>query len=173
MFDFTQCLQGVHPLFLCEQSLYAIVFNVNDPFKINSVIHWMLLMRSKVSGFIIWSCYVDFKQVCSHLYLQLQQVKLNLLLNLIFGDLSTFWKHKKMFFNLDLITHPCKFWFFFWKLYIIYKALEVLDTDHVIWNHLSYIKYFTFGLKISLSWITCYTVCKTVIKRMSPFGLKM
>lgn len=67
---------------------------------------------------------------------------------------------KKMIFNLDLITCPCKFWFFFWKLYIIYKAysFEVLDTDHVIWNHLSYIKYFTFGLKFSLSWITCYAL---------------
>ena len=46
---FLQCLQGVHPLFLCEQSLFAIVFNVHDPFKIESVLQWMLLMRSKVS----------------------------------------------------------------------------------------------------------------------------
>ena len=44
-----QCLQGVHPLFLCEESLYAIVFNVHDPFKVESVVRWMLLMRSKVS----------------------------------------------------------------------------------------------------------------------------
>ena len=49
LFYFIQCLQGVHPLFLCEQSLYAIVFNVHDPFKIKSVVQWMLLMRSKVS----------------------------------------------------------------------------------------------------------------------------
>ena len=48
-FLFLQCLQGVHPLFLCEQSLYAIVFNVHDPFKIESVLQWMLLIRSKVS----------------------------------------------------------------------------------------------------------------------------
>ena len=44
--------------------------------------------------------------------------------------------------------------FFLEILYIIfYKAFsfEVLDTDHVIWNHLSYIinKYFTFELKLA------------------------
>lgn len=36
-------------MFLSEHSLYVIVFNVHDPFKIESVLRWMLLMRSKAS----------------------------------------------------------------------------------------------------------------------------
>ena len=43
-----QCLQGVHPLFLCEQSLYAIVFDVHDPLKTEAILQWIVLMRSKV-----------------------------------------------------------------------------------------------------------------------------
>lgn len=41
------CLQGVHPLFLCEQSLYAIVFDVHDPLKTEAILQWIVLMRSK------------------------------------------------------------------------------------------------------------------------------
>ena len=56
----SQCLQGVHPLFLCERSLYAIVFNVHDPFKLESVVCWMLLMRSKVSPVEMLPCTLNF-----------------------------------------------------------------------------------------------------------------
>ncbi|XP_074610204.1 uncharacterized protein LOC141864376 isoform X2 [Acropora palmata] len=44
------CLQGVHPLFLSEQSLCVIVFDIHDPSKIESVLQWILLMRSKKPG---------------------------------------------------------------------------------------------------------------------------
>ena len=60
---FLQCLQGVHPLFLCEQALYAIVFDIHDPFKLESVVSWMLLMRSKVRTLITvctTSCVTNF-----------------------------------------------------------------------------------------------------------------
>lgn len=55
------CLQGVHPLFLCEQALYAIVFDIHDPFKLESVVSWMLLMRSKAptSPFIVVGTHAD------------------------------------------------------------------------------------------------------------------
>ena len=54
----------MHPLFLSEQSLCVIVFDIHDPSKIESVLQWILLMRSKVSGVIQKKTSLTFKYVC-------------------------------------------------------------------------------------------------------------